>query len=153
MATEVIHNLWLGNIRNANDINFIKKAGINTVFNCTVNISNISDLCIRYKYRIPVKDNCTKEEVFLMYTILEKTVHLIKKHLLNNDIVLVHCHAGRQRSVCIILAFLMKYGNLTLKSALKLLQKKRPISGTPELNFYYALINYEKYLQESEIKH
>lgn len=143
-ANEIIPNLWLGDIKSSTDINFIKQKNINCVFNCT--ISGVFIPSIRYKYRVPVKDNCLPEEIYLMYSILDKTVTLISSHLAKDDIILVHCHAGRQRSVAIILAFIMKHTNLSLNNALAILKTKRPIAGHPQFNFYDALKKYEEKL-------
>ena len=147
--TEVFKNLWLGNINDSLDLNFILKNNINCVINCTINQPFLQYKEIKYKYRIPIKDNLQNEEFYLLYLLLNKTIDIIIKHLLLNDRILIHCFAGKQRSVSFILAFYMKYYNITLKEAFKKLVKKYDIlQKNYKLNFYKSLkffeINYIK---------
>ena len=152
-AHEVIHNLWLGDAVSSQSIEFIKSKNINCIFNCTVSSDflNNSLIIIKKKYRIPVKDNCLPEEINLMYSIFDKTTQLIYKHLQDGDIILVHCHAGRQRSVAVIIAFIMRYSRLTFLKALELLKTKRQVACYPEINFYSALVEYEHYLKTARL--
>ena len=138
---EILPNIWLGDMHSSVDVHFIKEKNINCVFNCTIN--QPFHINIEYKYRIPVKDNLQENEIYLMYCLLDKTINLMKKHTLAGDNILVHCFAGRQRSVCIILAFLMKFGDMSLKNAFDLIKTKREVCGKPRLNFYKALKEYE----------
>ena len=142
--TEIIPNLFLGNIEIANNVDFIIKNKINCVFNCTINKPFIKHKQIKYKYRIPIKDDKTDEEGYLLHCILDDIVELINKHLKNNDIILVHCFAGRQRSPSCILGYLIKYYGYTLNEGLSYLKSKSPLVGIPEFNFYKPLFLYEK---------
>ena len=36
--------------------------------------------------------------------------------------VLVHCHAGMQRSACVVAAYIMKWGKFDLKMVVKMIQ-------------------------------
>jgi len=49
----------------------------------------------------------------------------------NNEKILVHCHAGRSRSVCIVARYLMLKKNLTRKQALGKIEEKREIYLSP----------------------
>ncbi|KAJ6794973.1 putative dual specificity protein phosphatase 1B [Iris pallida] len=60
--------------------------------------------------------------------------------------VLVHCFAGRSRSVTIILAYLMKKHRMSLSHALELVRSKRPQVG-PNPGFMLQLQNFEKSLE------
>ena len=146
-ANEIIPNLWLGDVHASKSQDFIKKKNINCIINCTVSGEFLQNERQMYKYRIPVKDNCAPEEISLMYSILDKTAQLLYKHLQTGDIILVHCHAGRQRSVAVILAFIMKYTRLSFNKSLELLKTKRPVACYPQINFHHALLEYEKYLK------
>jgi protein-tyrosine phosphatase len=147
IANEVIHNLWLGDAKASQSREFIKAKNINCIINCTVTSEFLPGKLFRYKYRIPVKDNCEPEEISLMYSILDKTADIIYRHLQNGDVILVHCHAGRQRSVSIILAFIMKYACMSFNKSLILLKTKRSVSCYPDINFHSALLSYEKHLR------
>ena len=41
--------------------------------------------------------------------------------------ILVHCHAGRSRSVCVVAAYLMKFENCTRAQAMSRIQSKREV--------------------------
>ncbi|XP_019709354.1 dual specificity protein phosphatase 1 isoform X1 [Elaeis guineensis] len=63
--------------------------------------------------------------------------------------VLVHCFAGRSRSVTVITAYLMKKYHMSLSHALSLLRGKRP-QIAPNHGFMTQLKNYEKSLLDSD---
>lgn len=149
MATEVYPGLWLGDIQTATDDTFLEKHNIACIINCTATLPFSKLPSIKYKYRVPVKDNQQQDQIYLMYTLLDRTVNIIQKHLPYNNI-LVHCHAGRQRSVSIIVAFFMKCGAVNLHDAIICVQSKRDIAGQPSFNFMQALKEYELELQTAK---
>ncbi|XP_020114030.1 dual specificity protein phosphatase 1-like [Ananas comosus] len=59
--------------------------------------------------------------------------------------VLVHCFAGRSRSVTIVIAYLMKTHHISLSRALELVRRKRP-HVAPNEGFMIQLKNFEKSL-------
>ncbi|ERN12348.1 dual specificity protein phosphatase 1 [Amborella trichopoda] len=61
--------------------------------------------------------------------------------------VLVHCFAGRSRSVTIIVAYLMKVRSMSLSDALDLVRSKRP-QIAPNHGFLLQLQKFERSLQE-----
>ncbi|CAK8563552.1 unnamed protein product [Lathyrus sativus] len=64
----------------------------------------------------------------------------------NGGCVLVHCYAGRSRSVTIIVAYLMKYRGMSLSEALQHVKNKRP-KAAPNRGFIRQLEEFEKSLQ------
>eukprot|EP00249_Psilotum_nudum_P014886 c25051_g1_i1 orf=467-1063(-) len=60
--------------------------------------------------------------------------------------VLVHCFAGRSRSVTVVLAYLMKTHNMNLLQALELVKSKRP-EAAPNPGFMSQLREYEHTLR------
>ncbi|CAF1059906.1 unnamed protein product [Adineta steineri] len=66
--------------------------------------------------------------------------------------VLVHCMAGISRSTTIVIAYLMRYLNLSLRDAYLLCKRHRPICF-PNLGFWNQLISYEFQLKrENSVK-
>ncbi|CAL4085054.1 unnamed protein product [Meganyctiphanes norvegica] len=59
-----------------------------------------------------------------------------------NGCALVHCIAGVSRSPAFILAYLVKYLNLSLRQAYQLLRQMRP-NIRPNTNFFRQLIDFE----------
>jgi len=141
---EILPNLWLGNINIARNSIFFTKNNIKIVFNCSKDINFFSNYT--ENIRIPIDDNLKKTEIKKMYDYLDKAADLINTKLSNNEGVLVHCYAGKQRSATIIAAFLMKYGKLKSLDAIQSIKSKRLIAFTPLINFKQALFKYEKFL-------
>jgi dual specificity phosphatase 12 len=134
---EIIPNLWLGNIKIAQNNNFFEKYNIDCVINCSTDIpfySNYTD-----NIRISINDNLKSSEIDKMYSYLDKASDIINKYLLLNKKILVHCYAGKQRSACVIAAFLIKYAGMTLKNSIIAIKSKRLISFTPDINFLESL--------------
>ncbi|KAK4478022.1 hypothetical protein RD792_017287 [Penstemon davidsonii] len=60
--------------------------------------------------------------------------------------VLVHCFAGRSRSVTIIVAYLMFKNGMSLSEAMEHVKGKRPVVS-PNSGFMLQLADYERYLR------
>jgi|SRR5579872_4250572 len=90
-------------------------------------------------YRLGIDDNHMED----LYTYFDILGALIITSLKNNKKVLVHCHAGVSRSVSIIIAFFIKYGNMTLTNAIKKIKDQRSIIQ-PNQSFLKQLAYYEK---------
>ena len=126
-AVEIIPNLWLGNIKASLDLNFIKQKNIKCIINCTKNCNFAEGLAGDIKkVRLLLSDTGTDEAREHMSLIIPKATKFIYRELIKGKVVLVHCFAGKQRSVAIIAAFLMEYGKYTSSEALKNLYKKWP---------------------------
>jgi len=141
--TEILPNLWLGSLDDALNINFITENNINCIINCTINKEFIN-MEIEYKYRIPIKDDKSLEEQYLLFCLLDKIVEIITNHYINRDRILIHCFAGKQRSLTCLLAFLITHTKMPVKECLSLIQKKRPCAGMPEFNFYKTIKYYKE---------
>lgn len=60
-----------------------------------------------------------------------QAVESIQEAVQAGDRVLVHCNAGRSRSVCIVALWMMQYQGMTKAEALGLISQKRDISLSP----------------------
>ena len=133
---EIIPNLWLGNILIAKSNTFFIENNINVVINCSKNIPFYHNHT--KNYRIAVDDNLKEIEIDKFYDYLPKIIPILHNHLLNNDRVLVHCYAGKQRSAAIICCYLLTYGDMDLKKCVESIKTKRLVSFTPGINFLKA---------------
>lgn len=146
-ASEILPGLWLGDIKAALDTGFLKDKQIQCVINCTDKHPFADDPIVMIKYRLPVKDNLEIAEISKLYQCLDDVADCIKQHLPSYNL-LVHCYAGKQRSAAVIIAYLMKYGQLDLNNAIAGVKSKKPDIFEPAFNFEPALKLYETQLLE-----
>lgn len=112
-ADEIVDGIWLGNYAASQDENFIRSKRIGVIINCSKHIPFLKTVDT-LKYNLFVDDPGMEADHF------ESNIQVMKKHLgrLTRNIyywknkglnVLVHCHAGMQRSAGLVLAYLMRY--------------------------------------------
>ena len=140
MADEILPRLWIGDINSAHDLTFLKENGINCIINCTTSLPFSKHPS--QKHRLSIKDNLQPEEIEKMFQSLDRAADLIHRYRTTMH-VLVHCHMGKQRSVSVVLGYLIKYGKMTLKESVGYLLTKRQCALTPGFNFIEALRKYE----------
>ena len=82
-----------------------------------------------FKYTVvPIKDAPTEDIVAAS----AHAVEVIAESLRNGQNVLVHCHCGISRSVCVVIIYLMKHRGMTYQSALDFVQSKRSMADPNE---------------------
>lgn len=137
IATEIIPNLWIGDIRSALDLDFLERSRISVIINCTTKYPfpewNSTQI------RLSIRDRGIKEDIDCMYTYLVKTVPIIYKLLSKGERILIHCYAGCHRSVTLVLGFLIRYADMNVQEAIDTLQSKW---GRVGLNFSQSLCRY-----------
>lgn len=107
-------DLWLGNYKASLNLDFIKSNNISVIINCTVDSPYIFELIeprdlIGLKQletmRIPVYDSLLENDIIIMEKHLKIVLpFILKKSLKEHKNILIHCHAGRQRSLCALAA-------------------------------------------------
>lgn len=142
---KIIPNLYIGNIDSAKNLNFIKDKKIKVIINCSNSIPNYFqyDTNIEY-YRLAVDDSLLNEDIELMTEYLPQYVNIIDKSLSQNKPVLVHCYAGRQRSACLIAAYLIYKYKYSIEEAYKYIisKRKEAFHYGRSYNFNRSLLNY-----------
>ncbi len=146
-ADQILPNVWLGNLRAAQDETFLKNAGIQVVFNATKDAPFHPS--IRRRYRVPVDDNLQDEEIRNMELWSYEIVYKIIKEYKEGRPILIHCHAGMQRSPAIVAMFLMALYRMGVDQSKAFIQKKRPIAFYPSANFERALRGFERSLTKN----
>lgn len=139
-ANEILSGLWLGNILDAKNLEFINS--IDIVINCSKDIPFLSK--DTKNIRVPIDDNLDEKEIKNLLKFLPKITSFIYSSLRNNKTILVHCHAGKQRSASVIVAYLIRFLNISLDKAILLVRSKRDIIFTPCINFKSSLLKFEK---------
>jgi len=77
-----------------------------------------------------------------MYKHFDECTDLIKQAHDNGKNVLVHCAMGKSRSASIVIAYLIKYKQMTMEQALKHAKERRPVV-LPNPGFIKQLQDYQ----------
>lgn len=146
---KIMPRLYLGNIDSTTEDKLFREKGIKAVLNCTKNIPNAYE-GVEYM-RIPVNDSLKEVDIEKMYRFADVAATFIHKHVdLEKHNMLVHCHAGRQRSAICVAFYLIKYHKMTPEKAYKFIIDKRPeaFHYGKSLNFNESLLAYYKDVQK-----
>jgi protein-tyrosine phosphatase len=129
----VLRNLWLGNMKDAQNKGWLKRHKIHTVFNCTPDLPETPGIPT---VRFAINDSREDGDKMLKHGI-EWAEEVMKA--MEDGPVLIHCKEGRQRSATIALLLMGLKHPAQLHILLKKLQAKRPIALTPVPTFSKAL--------------
>ena len=142
---EVIPNLWISNLQLANDLITISNKSIDVIVNCSKDYSvcNVKDT-----YRVPINDLNSEysKRYELFYNHIHQCVDYIYNKIINGSKVLVCCKSGKQLSPSIVVAYMMKYGQVKLNVATKFIENKCKVVFKPEMFYKNSLEMYQKYL-------
>jgi len=143
---KIMNRIYLGNYQAAKDKDFFKEHKITAVLNCSKDIPNYfhNNKDIEYM-RIPVDDSLRQKDFDLMLEFMPSAAEFIHKHSnVQKGNVFIHCYAGRQRSICALVGFLMLKYKMTPEKACKLALSKRPeaFHFGESLNFEQSINKY-----------
>jgi hypothetical protein len=142
-SNQICRNIWLGNFIDSSNSDFISKNNINVIINCSKDLPFFfSEDEVAYRYRIPVDDDKQEHSLYIMYLYLPKIVEIIKSHVAKNHNIYIHCHAGMQRSACVVAAYLIAEYDMDLETSYNYIKSLRPIAFTPQINFKKSLEKY-----------
>jgi hypothetical protein len=137
----IVPRLWLGDREASLDSDFLKREGITTVFNCTKELP-FSPL-IKRQYRVPVDDNLRKEELDHMHAWAPEIVTKVLREYNQGHTILIHCHAGKQRSAAVMAMTLLAKTRQSADAAMAYIQKRRPVAFSPHANFDRSIRGFE----------
>lgn len=140
--TQILNWLFLGTIKNANNLEEIKDLGIKYILNCAndVQCKNISNY-IKY-----CQLNLTDSPDIDITTFFDQAFSFIELARTKKEKILIHCKLGVSRSPSILIGYLIKHMGYTAESALEFLKSKRS-QVYPNSGFIYQLYEYEKKLK------
>ena len=138
MSEIIKGKLYLGDMFDANNKGLLDQNRITGIFCVAANLQ--SNLSVQINYKV-YNYNMLDYDGFDISEYFDEITGRIE----NEEVALVHCAAGVSRSASIVLAYLMKYHNISLKDALYLVKQKRPIIS-PNRGFIRQLIEYENKL-------
>ena len=135
---QISNFLYLGNIDSLKD-----QEKFYLIVNCTKHIP-VATKCIE-TIRISVDDHPTECDNMIKYMKSTRVLERIHHCRMNNKQVLIHCHAGMQRSAAVLACYLIKYYKMTPDEAIRFIKSKRPIAFYPQANFMKVIQNeYQK---------
>jgi hypothetical protein len=145
-AAEIIPGVWVGGWRIANDPKWLREHGITAVFNCTKDAPFHPS--VPHQYRVPVDDNLQPVEIKNMELWAPEIASKILKEFNAGHPMLIHCHAGMQRSTTACAFFLMVLTGRPLIQIMYLIQSKRKIAFQPSPNFANAMRAFETVVRQ-----
>jgi protein tyrosine/serine phosphatase len=148
-ATLIIPRIWLGNKRAAADSDFLQRQNIQTVFNCTKDLPFSPRIQPQHQYRVPVDDNLEAAEIRNMAQWSPEIVHKFLQEYRQGNNILVHCHAGMQRSAAVLAMVMIAMYGYSAEQVMTFIRSKRPIAFFPEANFKAAILGFEQSLRAS----
>jgi protein-tyrosine phosphatase len=141
-ADEIIPGVWIGSREAAANEEWLREKQISAVFNCTKNLP--FHPAIPFQYRIPVDDNLQPAEIQNMEEWAPEIAYKILAEYKRGRRILIHCHAGMQRSATACAFFLMVLTGRPLVQVMYLIKSRRRICFHPRPNFANALRAFEE---------
>ncbi|KAL7051844.1 hypothetical protein ACKWTF_004658 [Chironomus riparius] len=140
--SEILPNLYLCGACAIVRPETLEKLQIKFVVNATVELPDTPLPDDKPEYmRVPVKD--VRESNLMEY--FDTVADMIEKTRQDDGKSLVHCVAGVSRSTSLVLAYLMKYADMSLIQAFQHVRSIRP-QIRPNMGFFKQLIEYEQRL-------
>lgn len=139
--SEVVPGLYISGV-SALKPKTLQALEINLIINCTSEVPNLNSMgdCERRKLWL---DDTEKTDLTPHF---DAICDHIRFTLSGGGRALVHCVAGVSRSASFVLAYLMKYEDMSLRQAFRYLSLRRPMVR-PNLGFWKQLIDYERVLR------
>ncbi len=141
-ADKINDYVYLGNRNSANDIDFLREKGIQSVLNCTEDEEFNEYFREENRMRLAIKDSRDEENRRLVYSQIDLGVQFIEDNVQQKKIVLVHCYWGIMRSATIVTAWIMKHHKMNPQNAIRCVQEKRPKAMNDMYNFNDLLEEY-----------
>lgn len=131
----ILPNLYLGNIKAANDINFLKKYNIEGILNCTENEPFHEYFDNKYTYRLNINDSKNNDNIDKFKLEIIDAIKFIDYCLDKNISVYVHCYWGLMRSATVVACYLINKYKIPYKDAIIIIKEHRPYALSSIYNF------------------
>jgi protein-tyrosine phosphatase len=139
--SNILDNLLLSGEFPTKDKEILQSNNVTAILNCSSELLNHFENDFSY-FNIKVEDD-DRVKIHKYFDICHD---FINKH----EKVLIHCQAGVSRSPTIVISYLMKHKNYSMKDAFDLVKNKRNIIF-PNVGFIHQLMEYEKLINNTSI--
>ncbi|KAL0348801.1 UNVERIFIED_CONTAM: Dual specificity protein phosphatase 1 [Sesamum angustifolium] len=144
---KIEEGLYLGSLGAANNRSALKSLNITHILTIAISLAPAHPNDFRYKIvegRIffPDREDISITQYF------DECFAFIDEARARGGGVLVHCFAGRSRSVTVVVGYLMFKNGMSFTEALQYVKTKRPVAS-PNSGFMLQLQEYERSLQAS----
>lgn len=137
-ASEILPNLYLGDIRSSNDEASLRKYGITGILRVlNLNTSKLERFDGIEYCDIELSDSCYAD----IHTACRSSHPFIEYIISKGGKVLVHCHEGISRSPTVVISYLMKYRNISSSQAFNDVVERRS-EVCPNISFCIFLSKY-----------
>jgi protein-tyrosine phosphatase len=135
-ASEILNGMYIGNINSVYDFNKLKEVGITHVISVLAGFN--PPFPNDFKYLVLNALDTTNTDISKNF---KSTNDFIDNAVENGGKVLVHCMAGRSRSVTILAAYIINTYGFSVEKTLDFIKNKRNIIE-PNIGFKNQLISY-----------
>jgi protein-tyrosine phosphatase len=132
----ILSHLYIGNIDSLKSSSLFRY-----IVNCTRHIPSIPTI---ETTRIAIHDDYNESATLLKEIESTHVLERIHSSRMKGQNVLVHCHAGMQRSCAVVAMYLIKYHCMSPEEVFRFLPTKRPIAFLPEPTFRKAIYDFYK---------
>ncbi|KAL0388659.1 UNVERIFIED_CONTAM: Dual specificity protein phosphatase 1 [Sesamum radiatum] len=150
---KIEEGLYLGSLGAANNRSALKSLNITHILTIAISLAPAHPNDFIYKIvegrifclvsvSLPDREDITITQYF------DECFAFIDEARARGGGVLVHCFAGRSRSVTVVVGYLMFKNGMSFTEALQYVKTKRPVAS-PNSGFMLQLQEYERYLQAS----
>ena len=119
-ATQIIDNLWVGDIRSPCNKKSLKEHNITMIISAVYGATAHHPFDFNYE-----KANLRDMDDEDIVSEIERLLPEIRKSILEGNSILIHCMLGASRSATIAAAYLIKYKNMSVEEAIRFMKEKR----------------------------
>lgn len=140
---KILDWLYLGNKKDSENLDLLKKHKIQAILNVSIECRNEFPHIFEYK-KIPICDTIQTNIKFYF----NDATNFLENCRQKGKNVLVHCYMGRSRSTSSIIAYFIRYKNLSYESAFLQIKTSKP-DVQPNSGFICQLKEYENEVKKS----
>jgi len=142
----ILEGLYLGSCGAAGYKEKMKKHGITHILTVAGGFDPLHPKDFNYKL-VKIEDKTTEDLMFYF----PECIEFIENALAAGGKILVHCIAGKSRSVSVVLAYMMKCRSFNLEDALNHIMERRKVVIKEDINFLGQLELFQEFKCKLEI--